>query len=236
MEDIGFVYVWIHRDSGKYYIGSHSGHPDDGYVTSGKLIRRAIGKHGIEAFDRVIDYVGPNFREEETDLIRFFDACNCPLGYNIMHMTRGFAQHGPEARKNMSLAAKSRVRKPFTEAHKNNLSAALNGHEVSDETRAKMSTAMKGRKLTEEHKRKIGDGVRGESNAMADPVNRAKVSSALKGKVRSPEARENIRAAALKRGPMSEEHKALRRGKKASEETRAKMRASHAARHQQSKA
>lgn len=163
--DIGFVYVWINRTNGRYYIGSHKGTPDDGYIGSGKAFLRAVKKYGIESFDRVVDYIGPDFRQEETDLIRFFDAVNCPLGYNIMHNHEGYVALAPEAvariaAKNRGrkmqpevverVAAKNRGRKrgPLSEEHRANLSAAAKGKPIgphSEERRRKMSEAHKAR-------------------------------------------------------------------------------------------
>jgi hypothetical protein len=34
----GFVYLWSQRETGKYYVGSHLGSPNDGYICSSKLI------------------------------------------------------------------------------------------------------------------------------------------------------------------------------------------------------
>lgn len=52
------VYQITHRESGKVYIGKHQTlDPNDGYLGSGKLIRRAVKKHGREAFDKKVLYV-----------------------------------------------------------------------------------------------------------------------------------------------------------------------------------
>lgn len=156
---IGFVYVWLHRASGKYYIGSHKGKPDDGYTASGKLIRRAIAKHGIEAFTRTIDYIGPDFRQEETDLIAFFDACNCQLSYNLMHvhLTCSISQ---ETRHRLSEAAKRRGPQSHT-----------------PESRAKISknNARKGNSHSVEHRQKLSDSNRGKKRSAET---RAKISAA----------------------------------------------------------
>jgi len=37
-----FVYVWKHLPDGKYYIGSHKGTTNDGYITSSDLINKSI--------------------------------------------------------------------------------------------------------------------------------------------------------------------------------------------------
>lgn len=44
--------------NGKKYIGSHAGTVDDGYIGSGKVFQRALKKHGIKNFKRIIiEYV-----------------------------------------------------------------------------------------------------------------------------------------------------------------------------------
>ena len=54
----GFIYKWTNMLNGKKYIGSHTGTTEDGYIGSGKVFQRAIKKHGIENFTRVIiEYV-----------------------------------------------------------------------------------------------------------------------------------------------------------------------------------
>jgi hypothetical protein len=50
----GFVYKWINTKNQKYYIGSHAGTTNDGYIGSGKAFKQAIAKHGIDAFTREI--------------------------------------------------------------------------------------------------------------------------------------------------------------------------------------
>ncbi len=52
------VYQITHRESGKVYIGKHQTlNIEDGYMGSGRLIRRAVKKYGREAFDKKILYV-----------------------------------------------------------------------------------------------------------------------------------------------------------------------------------
>ena len=49
-----FVYKTTNVKNGKIYIGVHRGDVDDGYLGSGKLIKQAIKKHGVESFVREI--------------------------------------------------------------------------------------------------------------------------------------------------------------------------------------
>jgi len=50
-----YVYKITNLENGMFYIGKHSTeHIDDGYMGSGKLLTRAIFKHGIEKFKKEI--------------------------------------------------------------------------------------------------------------------------------------------------------------------------------------
>lgn len=52
------VYQVTHRESGKVYIGKHQTlNVADGYMGSGKWIKAAIKKHGVEAFSKEVLYV-----------------------------------------------------------------------------------------------------------------------------------------------------------------------------------
>jgi len=66
------------------------------------------------------------------------------------------------------------------------------GRKQSPETLLKLSKLRKGRKLTEEHKAKISAGNKGKPPSPKSPEGMARI----------------IAAASIKRGPMSEEHKA----------------------------
>jgi len=39
MNKEAFLYKWIRKSTGEFYIGVHKGHPDDGYIGSGKIFR-----------------------------------------------------------------------------------------------------------------------------------------------------------------------------------------------------
>lgn len=52
------VYQITHRESGKVYIGKHQTlNPHDEYLGSGKMIRRAVKKYGLSAFQKEVLHV-----------------------------------------------------------------------------------------------------------------------------------------------------------------------------------
>jgi len=71
-------------DSGHYYIGAHAGHPDDGYMGSGKIIQRYVKKYGIDAFRKEILLEAPDETTlylEEAKHVKTID--QDPLSLNI---------------------------------------------------------------------------------------------------------------------------------------------------------
>ena len=79
----GFVYKWTNIIDGRWYIGSHKGTKDDGYVGSGSEFKKAIARQGLSNFIREILYEGDQFRKEEMSILIKLDAMNDPQSYNM---------------------------------------------------------------------------------------------------------------------------------------------------------
>lgn len=84
---VGFVYMWTNLDSGRKYIGSHLGSPDDGYAGSGKLFVRAWNKSTPDCWKREVlhvEYDNPqNVRLVENRIILEHDAVAREDYYNL---------------------------------------------------------------------------------------------------------------------------------------------------------
>jgi len=84
---MGYVYKYTHKETGKWYIGSHNG-ADKNYNGSGLIWKYAKEKYGIDSFDREILYEGNDFREEEKLLIEL-NAARDPMSYNMKNQALG---------------------------------------------------------------------------------------------------------------------------------------------------
>lgn len=103
---MGFVYKWTNVVNGHWYVGSHVGEEDDGYVGSGIAFRLAYAKYGSKSFQREILYRGEEFKKIERQLLVEFDARNDPSSYNLINESyEGFLglKHSDETRAKMSV-------------------------------------------------------------------------------------------------------------------------------------
>ena len=80
----GFVYMWINNINEMWYIGSHQGSEDDGYISSGEKLLEAIEEYGIENFERHIVFTGTieEVRKKEHELLTEMKAATEPQSYN----------------------------------------------------------------------------------------------------------------------------------------------------------
>lgn len=190
------IYRITNLINGKTYIGQHKYNKlDDSYMGSGKLIKLAIKKHGVENFKKEILYSRIQYRETADDMERFAIAKERAIGkaeYNIANGGNGTGTISDETKQKISEAHKG---KHHSEEHKRKISESEKGRKLSEETRKKISEALKrnanntGKHLSEEIKRKISEAHKGKSHS--EEHNR-KVSEALKGKHMSEEAKRKI--------------------------------------------
>lgn len=85
---MGYVYKYTHRETKKYYIGSHNGNKLN-YTGSGLIWQNAKEKYGIDSFDKEILYEGDLYREMEEKILTELDAANDPLSYNMKNESLG---------------------------------------------------------------------------------------------------------------------------------------------------
>jgi len=63
MEAYGFVYIWYNRKHKRWYVGSHWGTEDDGYICSSRWMRRAYRRRPTDFKRRIIAWVSTSRRD-----------------------------------------------------------------------------------------------------------------------------------------------------------------------------
>ena len=125
----GFVYRWTNRTNGRWYIGSHAGTPEDGYVGSGKAFRLALRKYGFESFERELLYSGPDFKGEEERILIELNAALDTLSYNLKNQSVGGIDRTTKWKVEKALLARQRMARahtgiPLSEEHRKNIGLA----------------------------------------------------------------------------------------------------------------
>jgi hypothetical protein len=111
-----YTYKITNNINNRYYIGVHrTNNIDDGYMGSGKLIKRAIKKYGIENFTKTILRFFVTYREAleyEKELVTI-ELINSDTVYNIREGGYGQCQWSDDARDSISKRTKKRWKDPL---------------------------------------------------------------------------------------------------------------------------
>ena len=186
-----YIYLIVNSVNGKTYVGQRKSSKEwyeDKYMGSGKHLKSAIKKYGIENFEKFL--IQHCYSKEETNKAeKFWIAEYRRRGkaeYNIADGGQGGNIKGhsvsEETRKKISESLKGRKQ---SEETKRKRSKSLKGENRSEETKQKISEAQKGRKLSEEHKKKISESLKGnqrhKGHHLTDETKR-RISESNKGK------------------------------------------------------
>lgn len=225
MQNISHLYRITDQATGRFYVGKHVGQVQNGYLGSGVRWLRHIRKNkAVDLKYEVLVIANTDYiLDLESQYVTLDFIASNPLCMNLKQGGRG----GIGLSENSLEAMRSKLRgKPSWNK----------GIPMSAEAKAKLSAAKmgsvppnKGKPMPEETKAKVSANRKGKGGwakgVERSAEHRAKLSAALKGRVSptkgvklSVEHIEKVRAAKL--------------GTKHSEETKQKMRASHAARKQ----
>lgn len=225
MQNISHLYRITDQATGRFYIGKHIGQVQNGYLGSGLRWLRHIRKNkAVDLKYEVLVIADTKYiLDLESRYVTLDFISSNPLCMNLKQGGMGGVGLSEDSLESMrsKLRGKPSWNKgiPMSEKAKAKLSAAKmgrvapnKGKPMSEETKAKVSASRKGK----------GGWAKGIEKS---PEHRAKLSAALKGRT------------AWNKGvkPTEEQLQKLRTamlGKKHSEETKQKMRASHAARKQ----
>lgn len=225
----GFIYIWRDSSNGKFYIGSHLGRVDDGYIGSGKYFKVAYNKRPECFKRRIIEYVSIPyimidrkirmlymFSKEQRwlDLIRLEELT--VKYYNLKRRAFGHTAAVTFGRR-LSEESKEKIRKArlgskASEASKIKRSLTTKGRPgkpPSKETRDKMSAAAKRRQMTDERKQKISQTLTGIKRTDEQKLRYAE--AARRRPPMTDEHRRNLSIAQKNRPPLTEEQRENKR-------------------------
>lgn len=152
------IYKTTNIVNGKYYIGKHQTKKlNDGYMGSGKLLKRAIKKYGIDNFHTITLHVCKN--EKHMNILeKILVVPDQELNYNLC-----FGGKGGFGYINKTIWSETTRYK-----HNMRISPYKTGHKHTDETKHKIRQSkcgnknFLGRHLSDEHKNKISDSKKGK--------------------------------------------------------------------------
>jgi len=171
-----FVYKITNLINGKKYIGKHSTcNIKDGYLGSGIVLKRAIGKYGKENFKKEILFESGDeaqvYRMEKIYVTP--EIVNNPMYYNIMVGGNGASSgknntfygkhHTEETKTKIGESSKNRT---ILEKTKQKISNTLKGRIFSKETKKLMSKAKKGHIVSKETRKKLSISLSGKNHPM----------------------------------------------------------------------
>ena len=167
-----YIYRITNKINGKTYIGQHKyKNLNDDYMGSGKLLKLAKEKYGIENFTKEILYSRIQYKETADDMERFAIAKERALGkaeYNIADGGQG-GNLGEEVNKKLRGKNNPFYGRRHSEKTRKKLSEAHKDHKVSEETRKKISEKLKGKQAwnkgkhhSEESKQKMSEAHKGK--------------------------------------------------------------------------
>jgi len=162
----GFVYLWRDKKKNRYYIGSHWGTEDDGYVCSSSWMNSAYKTRPTDFRRRILSRVYTTRKALLNEELRYLLMMKPEeikvRYYNLRIRHTGHWVAEPDAR---TIAMKSgdarrgSIRGPMTEERKKNISEAklAKNHRMTEETKAKMSEAARLRKISDDAKGKLSE-------------------------------------------------------------------------------
>lgn len=178
MNKTGFIYLWYDKKHKRYYLGSHWGKIDDGYICSSNWMRDAYRRRPSDFKRRIIqtNIIRENLVNIEHQWLSKIK--NEELGkkyYNLMNRRTGNWSHIDTSRltvsQKISNALLGKKRAPASEERKKKISIAMKGRPshnkgkfMSEEQKLKIgeanSKSLIGKKLSEEHRKKISESIK----------------------------------------------------------------------------
>lgn len=139
MKKYGFIYIWFDRKHHRFYIGSHWGREDDGYVCSSRWMRKAYRRRPHDFKRRILERIGTDRKalyESEERWLQMIKDHEIRTRYYNMTRTTKMHIHGDPVK------AKSTYQK-ISDHHKNdpNWGHWSIGKVMAEETKQKLKEA-----------------------------------------------------------------------------------------------
>lgn len=145
----------------KFYIGKHqTKYLDDGYMGSGKLLKFAYEKYGIDKFTKEILFIFDNeddMNKKEKELVVI-----CEQSYNLCSGGMGgfsYINRSGKALRTGMIHSEDSKKKMGHKDNKFNKDKKWNEEQKANLSNS-MSIALKGKSKSEEHKRKISESIK----------------------------------------------------------------------------
>lgn len=167
-----YIYLIVNKVNGKTYVGQRKSSKEchlDNYMGSGKLLKKAKQKYGIENFEKfLIQYC---YSKEETDKAEKF--------WIAEYRSRGKAEYNIADGGHCSPSFKGHH---HSEVSKRKISESCKGAFKSEVVRQKLSESLKGKRFSEEHKQNLSESLKGKNKGKhRTDEQRRRMSEAEKG-------------------------------------------------------
>lgn len=176
-EKYGFVYIWYDKRNKMFYIGSHWGTEDDGYICSSPKMLRAYARRPQDFKRRIIKRGfdnRPELLKEEDRWLKMIDPSKTlnnnkrlrdreeNVRYYNINLSAWESWHADSELKKtvgqkISASKKGKSTGPCSEETKAKIGNANRGRKFTEEHCQKLREAKLGKTLSEDHKRKIGE-------------------------------------------------------------------------------
>lgn len=220
----GFVYIWRDKKHNRYYIGSHWGSEDDGYICSSQWMNRSIKRRPSDFRRRILSRISTTrldlLKEEQKWLEKIKPEEIKIRYYNLMLRAPNHWYHNEQSR--LTVGEKISKSKKGTNTGKRDASIGkkisdtkkrkcaerkeLTGHAFSEEHRKSMSLAQIGKEQSKKSNDKRSSTLKskyesGELKKIGAPLKeetKDRISQALVGIKRSSETKSKMSSAQSK--------------------------------------